>query len=71
MLIRKDPAKVLRIDAERRIRCPYCTRKAQRGALLFRKFDDNGALNEILVFCNMGCAMSHAMERKINRGEVV
>lgn len=60
MLIRNEPVKVLKINADERVRCMYCTRKAKKDAILFRKFDELGVLEEMLIFCCHGCAMAHA-----------
>jgi len=71
MQVRNEPVKLLRIAPDERVRCTYCTRKALKRAVLFRKFDSRGVLEELIVFCGHGCAMVYAMKPNKNRGEVV
>lgn len=71
MLVRNAPVKVLPVAPDERVRCAYCTRKALKRAVMFRKFDSRGVLESLTVFCSHGCAIAHAVMPNRDRGEVV
>lgn len=55
-----DAVKYLHIDPWETAYCALCKRKMEGKCLLVRSIDDQGRLEELLIFCGVGCRIAYA-----------